>query len=99
PYTTLFRSLRVRIVEAGNDERHDLRPDAALLESLDRVEHRLQHAAEVAVVAVVESFEIDLVQIDVRRDVVEHLGRSVAVRNVRTDQPFLPRFLEDLDRP
>src|SRR5205814_2073933 len=94
-----LRQLGLGVVEAGNDERHDLRPDAALLQPLDRVEYRLQYAAEIAVVAVVESLEVDLVQIDVRRDVVENLRRAVAVRHVRTDQALFLRFLENFDGP
>ena len=46
-----LRQLFVGVVEAGDDERDDLQPDAALLQALDRLEHRLQRAAEVAVVA------------------------------------------------
>ena len=94
-----LRQLLVRIVEAGNDERDDLDPDAALLETLDRIEHRLQSAAEVTVMGVRETFEIDFVEIDVGRDVIEHLLRSVSVGDVRADQAGLLRLLEDLHRP
>src|SRR5438132_8669863 len=53
-----LRQLLIGIVEAGNDQRDDLYPDSALLESANGVEHRLECAAEVAVVRVAESFEI-----------------------------------------
>ena len=70
------------VAEAGNDERDDLDPEAALLEHLDGVGDVFHHAAELAVVFGVEGFEIDLVRIDVGPDEIEHLRRAVAVGDV-----------------
>jgi hypothetical protein len=62
----MSRQLFAESLKPGS-ERDDLDPEAALLEPLDRVENRLQRAAELAVVAIVEALEIDLVEIDPRR--------------------------------
>src|SRR3989449_4009918 len=91
PYTTLFRSrgdvlgrpgeLRVVVVEARHDERHELDPESALVHHPDRVEYMLQHAAQLAITPIVHRLEVDLITIRPRPDVVEHLGRRVAVRD------------------
>ena len=52
-----------------------------------------------AVVPIVEALEVDLVEIDPRADVLEHLRRAVAVRHVAGREPGGLRFLEDGDRP
>jgi hypothetical protein len=51
------------------------------------------------VVAIVEALEIDLVEIDPRPDVLEHLGRAVSVRDVTREQASRLRLFEDGDRP
>ena len=87
------------VVEAGHEQRDDLHPHAGIVQPLDRVEDRLQPSAELAVVPVVEALEIDLVEIDVRPQVLEHARRAVAVRDEAGDEAVRARFLEDLDRP
>src|SRR4029453_11541324 len=48
------------IVEAWNEQRHELEPEALLMKAPDRVEDRLQASTELAIVTIVEAFEIDL---------------------------------------
>ena len=68
-------------LKPGIEQRDDLDPEAIAVQPPDRVEDRLQPAAELAVVAVVEALEIDLVEIDLRPQVFEDLRRAVAVRH------------------
>src|SRR5262249_50312741 len=58
--------LVVRVVEARDEERDDLEPDPHLMERADRVQDRLDAAAELSVMSIVEALEIDLVEIDPR---------------------------------
>ena len=55
-----------RVVEAGNQQRDDLEPDAHRVQLTDRVENRSDPPAELTIVAIVEALEIDLVEIDPR---------------------------------
>ena len=91
--------LGVRVVEARDDQRDDLEPEPHAVQPLDRLEHRGEHAAELPVVRVVEALEIDLVEIDPRAQVVEHLGRRVAVRHVGADEAPRPALTEHVHRP
>ena len=80
-------------LKPGNQQRDDLEPEAHRVQPADRVEDRLEAAAELAVVAIVEALEIDLVEVDPRPQVLEHLRRAVAVRHVagrRGRRPSLP---------
>ena len=70
-----------RIVEARNEQRHDLEPEPVRVQPPDRVENRLQASTELAIVAVVEALEIDFVQIDPRPQIFDHFRRAVAVRD------------------
>src|SRR5216684_9323231 len=90
-----LRQLVIGIVEARHDQSHALQPDAALLETLDRIEHRLERPAEIAVVRVGETLQIDLVEIDIGSNVVEHLLRPISIRDVRADQSGPFRLLEN----
>ena len=56
------------VVEPGNQQRHDLEPDAHLVQAADREQDRFEPSAELPVVPVVEALEIDLVEIDPRPD-------------------------------
>src|SRR5262249_51556423 len=69
------------------------------IEPADRVENRLEPAPQLTVVAIVETLEIDLVEIDPRPDVLEHLWRAVSVRDVTSDQTSGLGLFEDGDRP
>ncbi len=91
--------LVARVVEARNQQRDDFDPEPHLVQSPDRVENGLEPPAEFAVVAVVEALEIDFVEIDPRADVLEHLRRAVAVRDVAGDEPCGFGFLEHGHRP
>src|SRR5436309_9771333 len=87
----------IRIIEAGNDERDDLHPEAALINQLDSVEDIFQQAAELAIVAVVEAFEIDLVKLRPRAYVVEHFRCGIAVRDISANESCGPGLLEHFD--
>ena len=69
------------------------------LQELDGVEDVLQRAAELAVAAVAERLEIDLVEADVRPDVLQDLVGAVAVADVGADEPGRDGLLEDGDGP
>src|SRR5436190_130471 len=87
------------VVEAGDEQRDDLDPELHRMEPADRVENRLEPATELTVVAIVEALEIDLIEIDPRPDVLEHLWRAVSVRDVTRDQAGGLGLFEDGDRP
>ena len=55
--------LVVAVVEARDDEGDDLQPQAALVHQADGAGDVVQGATEAAVGAVVEAFEVDLVQL------------------------------------
>src|SRR2546430_12333381 len=85
PYTTLFRS--------------HFEPETQAVQAPDRLEHRAQQTAELPVVLVVEALEVDLVEVDPGAQVVEHLGRRVAVGDVGADEAARPALAEDFDGP
>src|SRR4030095_1054981 len=87
------------VVEAGNEERDDLDPDAGPREPRDGVENWLQPSAQLTVSAIVEALEIDLVKIDMRSQVFEDALGAVAVRHEPGDQPSAPGFLEYFNGP
>ena len=91
--------LGVGVVESRDDQRDHLEPEAQAVQTLDRLEHCAQHAAQLPVVLVVEALQIDLVEVDPGTQVVEHLGRGVAVRDVRADEAAPLGLAEDLDGP
>ena len=91
--------LVVAVVEAGNQQRDDLEPDAHVVQLLDGVENRLQPPAELAIVAVVEALQVDFVGIDPGPQILEHARRAVAVRNESRHQAGRARFLENRDGP
>src|SRR5579863_8241732 len=69
------------IVEAGNQEGDNFEPQAHLVDAADAIKDRRNASAEFVVVAIVEAFEIHLVEIEPRSNIVEYLLRSVAVGN------------------
>ena len=90
----------IRIVaEIGDHQRDDLDPEAALLEHFDGAGDVLENAAELAIIFVGESFQIDFVGIDVGTDEVEDLGRAVAVGDVGAAQAAGFGDFEDIDGP
>src|SRR5207249_11999369 len=91
--------LVARVVEPGNQQRDDLHPEAHRGQPADRIEDRREPASELAVMAIVEALEIDLVEIDPRPQVFEYLRRPVAVRHVAGREAGRLRFLEYGDGP
>jgi len=87
------------VVEARDQERHDLDPHAHLVQTADRERDRLEPSAKLSVLAVVEALEIHLVEVDVGTDEVEDAPGPVAVRDERRHQPGRARMTEDLDGP
>ena len=87
--------LVVAVVEARNDEGDDLQPQAALVDHADGARDVVQRAAEAAIVAVVELFEIDLVGDDPGAEIIEHFRRGVAVGDEGAGQPGRLRLAED----
>ena len=87
------------VVEPGHDQGHDLEPEVPLVDQADGVDDVLEHAAQLAIPRIIHRLEIDLVAIGPRPDVVEHLGRGVAVRDEGGLETRGPRDLEHIDRP
>ena len=48
---------------------------------------------------IVETFEIDLIEVDPWSDIGQYFGRGVSVRNVRASKPPWSRLLENFDGP
>src|SRR5215467_7837063 len=71
--------LFVTIVESWDDERHDFQPKAHRMQALNRFENVFQHAAQLAVIAVLETFEVDFVKVHPGLDIFQDLRGSVAV--------------------
>src|SRR5208283_2689277 len=88
-----------RIVEAGNEERDDLKPQAHVMDAADAVEDGSEASAEFVVVTVVETFEVDLVQIKPGTQVFENLRSAVAVGNEAGDKARSFCFFENGDCP
>jgi hypothetical protein len=65
----------------------------------DGVENAIDAAAELAVAAIAEALQIDLVEIDPRAQVVDDLLGPVAVRDERGAAGRAAAPLEHLDRP
>src|SRR2546430_6083522 len=91
--------LLVAVIEAGNDQRHDLEPEAHLVHHPNAVHDVLELAAQGTVVLVAEGLEVDLVEIGEGADVLEDFPRGIAIRDVRRHESTRPRFLEHLNRP
>ena len=69
------------------------------MDAADAVEDRSNAAAEFVVVAVVETFEIDFVEIEPGAQVFENLRRGVAVGNEAGDESGGFGLLENGYRP
>ena len=87
------------VVEARDEQRHDLQPDPHLVQAADGRQDRFDAAAQLPVVPVVEALEIDFVEVDPGPDVVEHALGAIAVGDERGQQPRGARLLEDRDGP
>ena len=73
------RQFRWRIVEAGNHQRHDFQPETHGVNAPDGVQNRGEASAQFMIVAVVETFQIHLVEVHPGPQIFEHLGGGVAV--------------------
>ena len=63
----------------GISKRHDLQPKTHLVQAPDGFENRPDSPAELVIVAIVEALEVNLVEINPRSNIFQHLGRTVAV--------------------
>jgi hypothetical protein len=89
----------VGIVEAGDEQRDDLKPQTQRVNAADAVEDGSDASAELVIVAVVEAFEIDFVEIDPGAQVLENLRSGVAVGDESGDEAGGFGLFEDGDRP
>src|SRR2546425_6367961 len=89
----------VAVVESGDDERHDLQPESHGIQPLDRIENILEQSAELTIIPILKTLEIDLVEIHPGSDVLQDFRRTVPVRYVRRFQSLRARDFEDLDSP
>src|SRR5439155_8326182 len=89
----------VAVVESGDDERHDLQPESHGIQPLDRIENILEQSAELTIIPILKTLEIDLVEVHPGFDVLQDFRRTVPVRYVRRVQSLRARDFEDLDSP
>jgi hypothetical protein len=85
----------VGVVETGDEQSDKLEPNAHRVQSADGVENRSDAAAEFVVMAIAETLEVDLVQIDPGVQIFENLWRGVAVRDESGDKARSFCFLKD----
>ena len=93
------RQLFLRVIETGHEERDDLDPEPQLAQQADRVEDVLEPPAQLPVVLLAEALEIHFVEVNVRADVAEDLGRPVAVGDIAAGDSFRLRSGEHLHGP
>ncbi len=74
-----FAEFVVGVVEAGDEQGDDLEPQSHRVNAADAVEDGADAASEFVVVAVVETLQVDFVEIEPGAQVVENLRRAVAV--------------------
>src|SRR5260370_24124807 len=88
-----------RVVEAGDQRGYDPKPQSHLVNAADAVEDGGDASAKLMIVAIVEAFEIDFVQIKPGAQVGEHLGSAIAVGNESGEQARALGLLENGYRP
>ena len=91
--------LIVAVVEAWDEQGDDLQPHAHLMQSANGVENGLEASAKLAIAMVVETLEVDFVEIDPGMEIVEHLGSSVAIGHEGGEQAGLASFAKNGDGP
>ena len=89
----------VVVVETGNEKCDDLQPKPHGVNVANAVENGADAAAEFVIVAIVETLEIDLVEIEMGAQEIEDLRRAVAVRNESGDEAGGFGFFENGDGP
>jgi len=87
------------VIEAGDQERDDFEPEAHCVNAANAFEDGSNAAAEFVIVAVVETLEIDFVEIEPGVQVFENLRSAVAVGDEGGDESGGFGFFEDGDRP
>ena len=87
------------VVEAGDEQRHDLKPQSHLVNAADAVEDGGDASAEFVIVAIVETLEINFVEIEMRAQIFEDLRRGVAVGNESGEKAGGSCLFENGDRP
>jgi hypothetical protein len=92
--------LLVGVVESGDKQRRDLKPDVRLvLDVLERVEHRLQVAgARARVEGLAERLEVDVRRVHVREELAPRLVADIAGRDGDGADPALAARVGDIDR-
>ena len=91
--------LFIRIIEPGNHKGHDFHPHAFGVKQSNGVQNLGKFAAQRPVVFVVKSLEVHLVKINPGLDILNHLGRAVAVGNIGGIQAFLFGLFKNFHRP
>ena len=69
----------VGVVEIGDEQGNDLEPQSHRVNATDAVDDGGDASAEFVVMAIVEAFEIDFIEIEPGAQVVENLGSAVAI--------------------
>src|SRR5581483_1776925 len=76
-----FLQFVITVIEAANQQSHDLHPNAVLVQPANGVEDRPDAPTELPIMLIIETLEIDFVEIDPWPDVLEHLRSSISIRD------------------
>ena len=71
--------LFLRVIEAGDEERHHLHPEPHLMEMSDRIGDVIQNTAQGPIGLIAEALEIDLIEINPGPEIVQDFRRSIPV--------------------
>src|SRR5262249_22550358 len=93
------RDLVAGIVEARDQQSDDLEPEVHRVQPAYGIENGIDSAAKLAVMTIVEAFEIDLVEVDPWAKVFEHPWCSIAIRHEAGCEPGGLGLFEDGHRP
>src|SRR5262249_58160811 len=91
--------LLVAVVESRDDERHDFQPESHGIQPLNRIKDILEQSAELPIIPILKTLEIDLVEVHPGSDVLQDFRGTVTVRYVRRFQSLRAREFEDFDSP
>jgi len=94
-----FTKFVVGVVKAGDEQGYDLEPQSHGVDAADAVEDGADAASEFVVVPIVETLQVDFVEIEPGADVIENLRRGIAVRDEPGKKAGCFGLFENCDRP
>jgi len=87
------------VVEIGDEQRDDLEPQSHRMNATDAIEDGGDTASEFVIVAIIETLQVDFVEIEPGAYVVENLLGAVAVGDESREKSGGFRFFENCDSP